>query len=52
MQPDGAGLWAGDDERDPGSDWLRAFELTCPLVVTGPGPVGVAGLIRSLTIGR
>ncbi|MGO9408088.1 MAG: hypothetical protein ACLP41_12555, partial [Acidimicrobiales bacterium] len=24
----------------PYSDWLRAFDPTCPLVIAGPGPVG------------
>jgi hypothetical protein len=30
-------------------DWLRVMEGTCPPTAAGPGPVGVAGLIRSLT---
>ncbi len=34
--------WAvvGDLGRDPSQDWPRAFPMTCPLVVAGPGPVG------------
>ena len=36
----------------PGSDWLYALGATCPLAVAGPGPVGGAGLIRSLTTRR
>ena len=34
-------LLTGDRERDSLHDWLRAFEWTCPLVVAGPGSVGV-----------
>jgi hypothetical protein len=45
-----AGLRAGDGERDSLIDWPRALGRTCPFVVAGTGPVGVAGLIRSLTV--
>ena len=51
MQSGGsAGLRVGDDERDSETDGRSAFIGTCPLVVAGTGPVGVAGLIRSLTV--
>ena len=52
LQPDGAGLRVGGCGCDSATDWLRAFGWTCPLVVAGPGPAGVTGLIRSLTAER
>jgi hypothetical protein len=45
-------LHAGVAPRHKWQGWPRAFLATRPLVVTGPGPVGGAGLIRSLTGGR
>jgi hypothetical protein len=40
---------AGDDGCGSQTDWPRALNGTCPPVVAGTGPFGVAGLIRSLT---